>query len=444
MRTSLSRFAIAATVAAGLFIVLSSPLPADAVSGDTVGTSGSSSSVPAGPSGTITIEEENPLNHGEPWALLSTTQLSFSGSSLKEDVTIPSGSYTFFVTPPDGYMTEVRLYDGTTLLQSVEHPQITFTYNGQSGMRVLARFTLQDTGKVSVVSTPSGVPYELSGPNSTMLKGVTPGSYDALALGQYSVRYIPVGCPAIPQKSSELRRYGRIDFSVTIVCDSLQRQTEMDDENNGYVSVVIDGKKVVFRDVPVASWFSTYVYGVAKRGISTGYKDDSGELTGQFGPENPVTLAELAKIAHKVAGLNEKTVSSGPLHPSASGWASLFIASAERRDWSVYIDPSVDVNRPASRGEVVATLLQALDVSLHWPKGTIFSDVTRRTPYAAAIETAAMDDIVSGNDPVAGSTAKLFKPEGDVNRAELAKIVTLIIAKYRPEFDAKASSSSSR
>ena len=87
--------------------------------------------------------------------------------------------------------------------------------------------------------------------------------------------------------------------------------------------------------------------------------------------------------------------------------------------------------RSATRGEVLVTLLQSLDIRLEWQKGDVFEDVSPRTPYAGAIETAAHDKIVSGHTDEFGVTLGTFGPIDPVNRAEMAKILSRILEIYK-------------
>lgn len=388
-------------------------------------------------SGTVTVEQSNILGATMAWTLLSTDQQKFMGSEKSMSVTIPAGSYTFFIEQPEGFTTEISLFEGDQLISTSNAPQITFQYQGQS-YRISVHFSLVYTGKVGVLSSPTNVPFILTGPNNLMLQGVTPTSYDALPVGLYSVRYQPRGCNETPPKSDQLEKDGRVDFQITIQCEGLSIQTQIDAADKLFVNASVDGKNVVFHDVPLTAWFATYVSSVAKRSILSGYRNPDGSPSDKFGPENFVTLAELVKITHRIAGLDEKAVSATPANATAKGWEAPFIASAEANDWVVFIDPTLDVNRPATRAEVVETLMQALNIPVGWPTGKLFSDVTRRTPYAAAIETAARDGIVSGTSNGVGMVH--FDPTAPINRASMAKIVTQALAKYRISIPEQSSS----
>jgi hypothetical protein len=79
---------------------------------------------------------------------------------------------------------------------------------------------------------------------------------------------------------------------------------------------------------------------------------------------------------------------------------------------------------------VVATLLQALDVPRLWPTGEAFTDVSRRTPYADVIETAATDGVVSGFTDASGQETGGFGPDQPIDRAQLSKILTKAMEAY--------------
>lgn len=404
------------------------PFPVIASSGDTL------------PQGNIIIEQQHPKGKLMGWTLVNTGDLMIKDNVKSRTVSVPVGSYTLFIDQPQGYLTDIRIYKGSELLKTSDSPQISFSYAAGDDLKVFIHFQLAFSGQVNVVSTPKGVPFELRGPEGLIMKDVTPKSYDAMPIGLYSVRYIPEGCTETPPKSDELRDEQRIDFSVTLKCDVLQKQEEEDKASDYHITTEMNGTKVVYEDVPTTAWFATYVSSVSRRGIMSGYQNGDGTPSNSFGPDNPVTLAEVAKIVHGLAGLDELHGAAGiALNQSAGGWSAGYIASAEARDWLVFVTTDVDVNRPAMRGEVLVTLYQALDIPLPWPSGSLFGDVTRRTPYAGAIELAAHDGVVAGKMGGSGSTIPVFEPESTINRAEMAKIVTLAMDKYK----LKASSSSS-
>lgn len=424
------------------------PFCAVAATGDTAvgsssaATEASSSSVEAG-FGTVIVEQSSPNGTFGTWTLLQGSAEGTNGKGESTTLTnIPSGRYTILVTPPNGASTAVRVYEGSSQLLYLPYQQASFTLNPGQTLRITVNYQFTRLGSISVNSDPGGIPFTLSGPNDIVIEGTTPASYQSQPEGQYKVKYHPPGgCGDPPPKGDVLMSNGRVSFTMTLSCkaaDALRSRQESQPGGGKFVTVTVEGTSVTLRDVPTDAWFAVYVSAVTKAGIMSGYRDATGNPSGEFGPGNSVTVAELARIAHNASGLTEipGVRSSNPR--AQEGWFASIVASAEERGWNLYADGTVDPTRPATRAEVLLTLLQALDVPLQWQKGNVFGDVTVKTPHAAAIETAARADVVSGKDD--GTGRKIFSPTEPVNRAELAKIVTDMQSKFRAKMSSSASS----
>ncbi|ALM09746.1 MAG: S-layer protein [Candidatus Peribacter riflensis] len=203
------------------------------------------------------------------------------------------------------------------------------------------------------------------------------------------------------------------------------------EEDPVFLTARVDGVPVIFRDVPKDAWFAPYVRDVVGKGIVSGYRESDGTLKGLFGPDDPLTIAELAKIAVQVALVDLSSCGSGLKNATAAGmWAEPYVRCAERRGWAVYADGSGDVQRLASRAQVVATLLQALGVKIEPRTGGVFRDVDSSVEFAAAVEMAARAGVVSGDADAQGNPTGLFRPVDPVNRAEVAKIVAQAVQIY--------------
>lgn len=419
---------------AGSLIVcqLSLGLPALAASGDTVSSSSSSSpssesasSSPSSGNGTVIVEQKTIGKMYGQWTLLSQSQARREGALGVETASnMPAGNYTFFVKPPEGATSTLRLYRGNEELKAVERSQMSFVLQDGETLRFIINYVFNRTGTVAVESDPVGIAFTLTGPNDQRYEDVSPQSYLNVPEGQYKVQYEPLeGCVKPAPKSLFLEKDRRVSFTLTIVCETAdQMREERSVENDRFVTVRVDGMDVVLEDVPQTAWFAPYIFNVARKGVLVGYRDAEGKPTGIFGPEKYVTIAELATIAHRLAGIDEGN--GEPENPVAKGqWFSSFLASAEKLGWTVFADATVDPNHSATRGEVLTTLLQALDVPLRWQKGLMFKDVTTRTAFASAIETAATLEIVSGTQDEHGKDTGLFSPLEPINRAEMAKII---------------------
>lgn len=406
-----------------------------------------SSSSTSGGVGTITIDQKNSsaLQIFGTWTLLTANaeeQKNTNETTVLSN--LPTGTYTLFVTPPEGFRTSIRTYHGLEQIDYVQRPQITIKLQNGEDIRIAINYSLTRTGTVSVQSDPPGLDFTLKGPNQLLETGKTPMAYTNTPEGVYSLQFGTLeGCNIPAQLSQELVTDSRITFDVTLACKAADKLRDRQGSvGDNYVVISVDGTNVQLRDVPQNAWFSTYIFNAARRGVLSGYKDATGKPTGEFGPANPVTVAELAKIAHRLVGLGEESFSGkNPENNQALGqWFSPFIASAENRGWTIYKDATINPLRPVTRGEVIVTLLQVMDVPLEWQKGNLFTDVTVRTRYANAIETAARDNIIDGIKSDDGTALHTFNPEGAINRAELAKVINKIFEVYME----KSSSSSKK
>jgi len=399
--------------------------------------------------GTVTLEQKNTSERQVfgTWTLLMPGEGQQKGTSENISLTsTPSGSYTLFITAPKGFTTSIRTYHGSTQVDYVQRPQITFTLNDAEDLRVVINYSLTRTGIVSIQSDPPGLDFTLKGPNGLVETGKTPMSFDNTPEGQYSLQFGTLeGCILPPPKSQQLIADGRISFAIRLSCKAADKVRERKEEKSDkYVVVSIDGNDVQLRDVPQSAWFATYIFDVTRRGVLSGYKDAAGSPTGEFGPGNPVTVAELVKIAHRLSGISEESFSGkSPENVHALGqWFSPFIASAENRGWTLYKDATIDPLRSVTRAEVMVTLLQVMDVPLEWQKGDLFDDVTVRTRFASAVETAARDGVVEGLTDEKGVSLHTFNPEGPINRAELSKILNKIFDVYAGKKSSQSSGKS--
>jgi len=382
--------------------------------------------------GTLRIEQQSPNGIFGSWTLIKPGNIHHTGNTQGEDIPeLQEGHYTLIADPPHGAQGFIHVFNHENLAISEARPQASFDIQEGDAFRIVIEYMFSRVGTVSVNSDPPGMAFKMIGPNGEIYEGITPESYLKASEGQYTVDFAEIeGCITPKRNSLLLTKDGRINFSMTIKCDVLAKVKErLTPEHQKFVTVTIDKAQVTLRDVPQSAWFAAHVFAAAKLGIISGYKDDDGNPTGLYGPEDPVTVAQLAKIAHRIGGIVEG--SREPKNPKARlEWFSPFVASAEEHGWTIFNDATIDPFRPATRGEVLVTLLQVLDVPLKWPKGSLFTDVSVRTSFASAIETAAADGVVSGHTDSEGKALGTFGPEEPINRAELAKVLSLALEVY--------------
>jgi len=203
------------------------------------------------------------------------------------------------------------------------------------------------------------------------------------------------------------------------------------DEDPVFLTARVEGVPVIFRDVPKDSWFAPYVRAVTGEGIVSGYRAADGTLRGLFGPGDALTIGQLAKIAVQLMKMDPASCTASLKNETAKGtWAIGFIRCAEQKGWAVYADGSVDVNRNATRAEVIATILQAFAVKIESRTGDVFKDVDSSVEFAAAVEQAAKAGVVSGDSNAQGNPTGMFRPRDSINRAEVAKIITNAVQVY--------------
>ena len=404
------------------------------------GTTSEASSSSLSGEGTISIEQKNGSGAETigKWTLIMPGNIQKAGQSSMQVIDhAQAGNYTMFLDMPDGATATIRIYRNGLQESLVEHQQASFKVTNGDDVRLVVHYTLTKVGLISIDSDPQGVTFTMTGPNNQDFEGTTPMSYDSVAEGQYGIKYGSFeGCVSPPPKGMQLIAGSRISFTVKFSCakaDELRAAQQANNTTSNTVSIVDSGDNVSLHDVGKGDWFAQYVLRVAKAGILSGYRDEAGMLTGEFGPGNSVTVGELAKIAHTLAGISiDAYQGKDPLNPSAIGlWFSSFVASAEGLGWTIYDDATIDATRPATRAEVVTTLLQSLDVPIKWQHGSMFTDVNVHTMHAAAIETAAADDVIQGRNDPDGNSLHQFAPNEPINRAEMAKVLSSMMDKYR-------------
>ncbi|MDD5624034.1 MAG: Ig-like domain-containing protein, partial [Candidatus Peribacteraceae bacterium] len=187
---------------------------------------------------------------------------------------------------------------------------------------------------------------------------------------------------------------------------------------------VVDETPVLYADVSLSAWYAPYVSFVVEEQIATGYADEGGKLKGEFGASNPVTYAEVLKMALKAAGKDAASLPP-PRNGSAQGtWAAPFVAQAEVMSLSVFA-PSLDVQEAATRGAVIQTILEVMSLPIA-NQVPPFIDVPEKHPYARAIATAAFFGLINGDTDANGTALGTFRPDAPITRAEVAKIVALV------------------
>ena len=147
-------------------------------------------------------------------------------------------------------------------------------------------------------------------------------------------------------------------------------------------------------------------------------------MTGLFGPANPVTYAEIAKMGLELAGEDSSSVTALPKNISARGqWSEHYIRLAEDRGLSVF-GSSLNVNMAAPRGAVIQTILEVMDIPILHDDQNPYTDLPNTHPYRDAILSATALGIVKGDTDAEGRPLLRFRADDSVNRAEVTKILS--------------------
>ncbi len=179
---------------------------------------------------------------------------------------------------------------------------------------------------------------------------------------------------------------------------------------------------IPFKDTDDNEWFTQYVVPIQKEGIISGYKDAEGNSLGQFGPANNVTVAEILKIALESAGAEQGDASANGLEVFSNHWAAGYVAKGKELGLTLLkeVETADQLNRPATRAEVVRVLLEVFNASVDLEQSTTFEDAEGHKDEAY-IEKARELEIIAGYDD------GTFRPDASVNRAETSKIVNLVM-----------------
>jgi len=231
-----------------------------------------------------------------------------------------------------------------------------------------------------------------------------------------------------PPETDQGRKLLRAQAKTRIHGSALPRSaSSVIAERRGLLAAVVDDIEVLYRDVPTDSWFAPYVASVIEEGIAQGYKNKEGEPTGEFGVTDPVTHAQLIKMALESSGSDVSDLPP-PRNVSAQGtWASAYIARGEELQLDV-LTSDLDIHAPATRGEVIHTILEVLQIPLISNVELVkelYTDLPTSHPYAKAIVTATLHGLIEGDTDVNGITLSTVRPGDNINRAEVAKIIAL-------------------
>lgn len=168
---------------------------------------------------------------------------------------------------------------------------------------------------------------------------------------------------------------------------------------------------IPFKDIDDDDWYISYVQEIKEEGIVSGYED------GTYGAENPVTVGEVLKMVMELSGEGKSYAQSK--NKNARGhWAEGYFAKAEGMELTLTSDLSVDPATPATRAEAVRLMLEVAGFDVSGANEVEFYDVEFGSEDAKYIQFAADMGFING-DPQG-----TFRPNDQINRAEIAKVIS--------------------
>jgi|GEM_PF-5328236 len=147
----------------------------------------------------------------------------------------------------------------------------------------------------------------------------------------------------------------------------------------------------------------------------------SGKTTESFGPDHPLTRAEMVKIALLTFKVKlDAEAKSTFLDVTEADWFAPYLATAQAKGLiNGHSDGSFKPNDSVNRAEALKILLIASGLDLGDGQISPFKDIQEADWFAPYVNYAYSKAIISGK------TADMFNPSGTLTRAEMAKIAVL-------------------
>lgn len=174
----------------------------------------------------------------------------------------------------------------------------------------------------------------------------------------------------------------------------------------------------MFEDLELDHWSMEYVFELREEGVVDGYRDDEGNLLGEYGPGDNVTIAELLKMAIEAAGIGVEALGGeGSDADAQMHWAvkAGYVAYAKEVGLDKLVDLN-DLNKAATREEaaIIIAKIFGYDVDREWRAD--FKDYDGK--FKGYVQAVYDEGVFTGQ----GETGE-FDGESNLNRAEVAKVI---------------------
>lgn len=170
-----------------------------------------------------------------------------------------------------------------------------------------------------------------------------------------------------------------------------------------------------YTDISADHWAKSYVDNLSGKKYVSGYED------GTYKPDNYVTRAEFAKILTNIFGVIDKNGVELTDVADSAWYADTMKIAVKAGYVTGYADGTVKPEANITRQEAAVMVYRAWGLS---PEGTLnFTDKAEIADWAAnQVATLAAKNVLNGYSD--GS----FKPNNNITRAEVAKIISCAIA----------------
>ena len=216
------------------------------------------------------------------------------------------------------------------------------------------------------------------------------------------------------------------------------------DAVEGVLSYWYDGY-TQFSDVSATAWYAAYVNEAVELGLIEGYSDDDGNASGEYGPEDELTRAQVATILWRASGedtvesrsvgsANSTEVTEGIFDDEADG-----VWYTDAINWCANSgilygdgDGKVRPNDSVTREELACMLMRyaehmGYDVEEDdLPEITGVDEVDEVSSWAVdAMRWVYVEDILVGK---ASSSGSYLDPQGTATRGQMAKLSVIVNA----------------
>lgn len=176
---------------------------------------------------------------------------------------------------------------------------------------------------------------------------------------------------------------------------------------------------IPFKDTDDTDWFTSYVVNAKSQWIVGWYKDANWQDTWEFWPWNNVTIAEMIKMWVEASDLQTDENATPDLSQAKNHWSKKYIDSAENAWIDLLKEKNLNIDKNATRWEVIKALMEMFKVDTTWASTSWFSDVKSNDDLSKYIYKAKDLWIVSWY-----WWTDTFWPSNTINRAEVSKMLS--------------------